>query len=205
MSESNTNEWIDIKKQFRTGLFASILITMFFQFLSYEPKNNIEPIQKIGVLENKPTFKEYHSKSHNYWIELKLINDKRIYEIRSPYYNFLKHEDFINEINSGDTILISEHNNNILSLSKNGKQYWDYEKAEVNNENSNRFLSLLFFPLIIICIIVLLLKKQPFLKLNNKVYKIRFDIIVLITFLITFIVLAENIPFQFIKNGQFMK
>jgi hypothetical protein len=209
MTEASNKEWLNIKKQFKIGLIFSIIIA-FLALLIFpaSQEKNLEKkfINEIKILSQNPFFAEYsHGKSGTeYLIELKFVNDDRNYEIGGIDYYFLQATDFKNEVKVGDTILISRYENAIHYLSKNGKQYLDFKRAESNRLNSTKFLGLLFIPMIFICLVVLLFKQPPTIKLRHKIYKIQLDIIVILVFIISFIILALNIPFIIIESGKFV-
>lgn len=209
MTKLINKDWINTKKKFKTGLVLSIIIVFSFLVWDGFKGKNIENklISEVKILSKNPTFEEEsHGKSGtNYYIELQFVNDNEKYKIDGVDYYFLKDKDFVNDIKSGDTISISKYENSIHYLSKNGKQYLDYKRAITNRINTITFLGLLFIPMIFICVIALFLKNQPTIQIRNKIYKVELDIIVIVTFIITFIILALNIPFTFIINGEFVK
>jgi hypothetical protein len=203
------NEWLETKKQFRTGLIASSIIA--FAILVW-PGNKIDTSQKnfiseTVILHSKPVFdKEYHGKSiTEYFVKLNFVGDNQEYRITGIDYNLLRHEDFM-QINAGDTLEIARTSNKIHCLSKNGFNYLNYTKAETNRGLSIYFLGYLFIPMIPICLIVQFLKKRPYYTFNNKSYEVPFDIISFLIFITTIIVLIYKMPyFQIITNGEFYK
>ena len=129
------NEWLETKKQFRTGLIASSIIV--FASLIW-PGNKIDTsqenfISETVILQSKPFFdKESHGKSGTeYFVKLNFVGDKREYRITGIDYNFIRYKDFI-QISSGDTLEIARTSNEIHCLSKNGFNYLNYAKAETN-------------------------------------------------------------------------
>ena len=159
-----------------------------------------------NVIETKPLFKkEKHGKNTKYLVEIHFKNNKITYEISGIDYNYLKNEEFKKEINIGDTVTISRFGNEIKSISKNGKEYLDYSTAEENRKNTNKFLGLLFIPIFFLCFIPQFFERKPSIRIGNKNYEIQFDVIVIIVFIITFIILKLYIEFEFITNGEFIK
>lgn len=203
------NEWLKTKEQFRTGLVVSSIIV--FALLIW-PGNKIDTsqvefIKERVILDSKPIFdEESHGKSGTeYFVKLSFKDYKQEFRITGIDYNFLKKEEFL-KINSGDTLKIGRTSNEIHTLEKNGFDYLNYTKAETNRGLSIYFLGYLFIPMIPICLIVQFLKKRPYYKFNNKSYEVPFDVITIMTFIITMIVLFCTMPnFQIISNGEFYK
>lgn len=203
------NEWSETKKKFRIGLVISSLIVFV---LLIRPGNKIDTstekfINEIVILDSKPIFDtETHGKSGtDYFVKLKFKNDDQEYRITGIDYNFLRYEDFL-KINPGDTLEISRTSNNIHSLIKDDVDYLNYTKAETNRGLSIYFLGYLFIPMIPICLIVQFIKKRPHYTFNNKSYEVPFDIITILVFITTMIVLSYIMPeFQVIENGKFYK
>jgi hypothetical protein len=203
------NEWLETKKQFRAGLIASSIVV--FASLIW-PGNKIDTshedfIRETVILQSKPFFdQESHGKSGTeHFVKLNFVGNKREYRITGIDYNFLRYEDFI-QINSGDTLEIARTSNEIHCLTKNGFDYLNYTKAETNRGLVVYFIAYLFIPNIPLCIIVQFFKKRPYYKFNNKSYAIPFDIIAIIIFITTMIILCLSMPdFQVITNGEFYK
>jgi hypothetical protein len=203
------NEWLETKKQFRTGLVASSIIV--FALLIW-PGNNIDTsqvefIKETVILESKPIFdEERHGKSGTeYFVKLHFKDYNENFRITGIDYNFLKYKEFL-KINSGDTLEIARTSNEIHSLVKNGFDYLNYTKAETNRGLSIYFLGYLFIPMIPICLIVQFLKKRPYYTFNNKSYEVPFDIITILVLVTTIIILLYIMPeFQVISNGEFYK
>ncbi len=207
MADFWEEDWKKTKKKFIVGIiFSSIMIIIFLLW----PKSKITEKDFIKeqnkIVELKPIFKEEsHGKNTKYLVEIHFKDDGTLYEISGIEFNFLKNEEFENEINIGDTVSITRFENEIMSISKNGKDYLNYRKAENNRLKTNKFLGLLFIPIFIICFIPLFFKRKPSIKILNKEYEIQFDAIIIIVFIITFIILKLNIEFEFITNGEFIK
>ena len=203
------NEWIEIKKQFKTGLIVSSIIV--FALLIW-PGNKIDTsevefIKETVILDSKPIFdEERHGKSGTeYFVKLNFKDYNNEFRITGIDYNFLKYEDFL-KINSGDTLEIARTSNKIHSLVKNGVDYLNYAKAETNRGLNIYFLGYLFIPIIPLCLIVQFFKKRPHYTFNNKSYEIPFDIITILIFITTIIILLCTMPnFQVITNGEFYK
>ena len=203
------NEWLETKKQFRTGLIVSSIIV--FALLVW-PGNKIDTsqvefIKETVILDSKPIFdEERHGKSGTeYFVKLNFEGYNQEFRITGIDYNFLKYEDFL-KISSGDTLEIGRTSNEIHSLVKNGVDYLNYTKAETNRGLSIYFLGYLFIPMIPICLTVQFFKKRPSYTFNNKSYEVPFDIITIITFIATIIILLFIMPeFQVISNGEFYK
>ena len=203
------NEWLETKKQYKTGLIVSSIIV--FAFLVW-PGNKINTsqenfIKETVILDSIPIFdEESHGKSGtDYFVKLKFKGDNNEYRISGIDYNFLLHKEF-SKINVGDTLKISRTSNNIHSIIKNEFDYLNYEKAETNRGLVIYFLGYLFIPMIPICFFIQFLKKRPHYIFNNHSRPIPLAIITLIIFLITLIVLLYTMPkFQFVSNGEFYK
>lgn len=209
MNKPTNNYWNEIKKQYRMGLFFSLIIIFaFLVYPGYKGKNiENDLITEVKILAKKPAFEKISrgKSGSKYFVELQFVKNIEKYKIEGVDYPFLKNEDFVNEVKSGDTISISRNIKSIYYLSKNGKQYLNHKKAELNRENTNYFFGLLFIPMALISIFALILREQPTIKLKEKIYIVQLDVITIIIFIITFIILAENIPFTFIINGEFVK
>jgi hypothetical protein len=198
------NEWLEIKKQFRTGLIASSIIV--FALLIW-PGNKIDTSQEnfiteTVILQSKPFFdEEHHGKSGiEYFVKLNFVGDNREFRITGIDYNFLRYEDFI-QINSGDTLEIARTSNEIHCLSKNGFNYLNHTKAETNRGLVIYFIGFLFMPIIPLCIIVQFFEKRPYYRFNNKSHAIPLDIITIIILITKMIILCFNMPdFQVITN-----
>ena len=207
MADFWEEDWKKIKKQFIDGIiFSSIMIIIFLLW----PKSKITEKDFIKeqnkIIELKPIFKEEnHGKNIKFLAEVHFQDDKTTYEISGNEFNFLKNEEFENEINIGDTVSIMRFENEIKSISKNGKDYLNYWKAVNNRQKTNTFLGLLFIPIFFICFIPLFFKKKPSIKIMGREYEIQFNIIIIIVFIVTFIILKLNIEFEFITNGEFIK
>jgi hypothetical protein len=169
--------------------------------------SQVEFIKETVILDSKPIFdEERHGKSGTeYFVKLNFKGYNQEFRITGIDYNFLKYEDFL-KISSGDTLEIGRTSNEIHSLVKNGVDYLNYTKAETNRGLSIYFLGYLFIPMIPICLIVQFFKKRPSYTFNNKSYEVPFDIITIITFISTIIILLFIMPeFQVISNGKFYK
>lgn len=203
------NEWLETKKQFRTGLLASTIIV--FALLIW-PGNKIDTsednfIKEIVILDSIPIFdKEFHSKSStDYFVKLKFKGDNTEYRINGIDYNYLKKEDF-SQITVGDTLKISRTSNNIHSIIKNDFDYLNHKKAETNRGLVIYFIGFLFIPMIPICLFIQFLKKRPYYTFNNQSHPIPLDIITIIILFITLIILIYTMPyFEIIGNGKFYK
>jgi len=203
------NEWLETKKQFRAGLIASSIIV--FALLIW-PGNKIDIsqedfIKETVILDSKPSFdEERNGKSGTeYFVKLNFKDYSQEFRITGIDYNFLKYEDFL-KINQGDTLEIARTSNEIHSLVKNGVDYLNYTKAETNRGLSIFFVGYLFIPMIPLCIIVQFFKKRPHYRFNNKSHAIPFDIIAIVIFITTIIVLCYIMPdFQVITSGEFYK
>lgn len=200
------DEWLETKKQFRTGLIVSSLIV--FASLIF-PGNKINTsqenfVKETVILSTNPVFDhENHGKTTHYFVKLNFKGDNREYRIESIDYNFLRYNNFIQNIKSGDTLDISRSLTKIHSLSKNNYDYLDFAKAETNRGLVIYFFGYLFIPMIPICIIVQFFKKRPYYTFNSKRYPIPFDIITIFIFIITIITLVCYMPeFQIIENGK---
>ena len=201
---------MDIKKQFRSCLI--VLPIIVFALLIY-PGNKIDTseenfIKEKRILRDKPSFKEIsHGKSSTeYLVILHFAGDNIDYKIGGIDYNFLKNDEFIKNIKSGDTILISRYYKSIHFLSEKDVEYLNYVKAETNRGLSIYFIAYLLIPLIFICAIVQFFQKAPSFVIRNKLYKVRFDIITIIVFILNIIFLTMLLPpFQIIQSGKFVK
>ena len=203
------NEWLDTKKQFRTGLIVSTIIV--FALLIW-PGNKIDTsqsefIKETVILDSKPIFdEESHGKSGTeYFVKLKFKGYSHEYRITGIDYNFLKYEKFL-KINAGDTLEIGRTSNEIHSLVKSDFDYLNYAKAETNRGLGIYFLGYLFIPMIPICLIVQFFKNRPYYRVNNKSYEVPFDTITIVVFITTIFVLISVMPyFQIVTNGEFIK
>lgn len=203
------NEWLETKKQFRTGLMISLIIV--FALLIW-PGNKIDTsqvefIKETVIVDSKPFFdEEHHGKSGTeYFVILNFKGYNQEFRITGIDYNFLKYDEFV-KINSGDTLEIGRTSNEIHTLKKNGIDYLNYTKAETNRGLSIYFIGYLFIPMIPICLIVQFFKKRPYYRFNNKSYEVPFDVITFLTFITTIIILLLKMPeFQIISNGEFYK
>ncbi len=201
------NEWSETKKSYRTGLIVSSFISFL---LLIWPGNKIDISQKnfikeTVILATNPIFdEEYHGKSSTeFYVKMLFKGDSQEYKITGIDYNFLKYDEFL-KIKAGDTLTIARTNNKIHSLVKNGFDFLNYSKAETNRGLNISFLGYLFLPMIAICLIVLSLKNRPYFRFNNKLHEVPLEIITLILFILTIIVLIIVMPkFIMITNGQF--
>ncbi|WP_431243359.1 hypothetical protein ACQ9BO_01415 [Flavobacterium sp. P21] len=200
------DEWLETKKQFRTGLIVSSIIV--FASLIF-PRNKINTsqenfVKETVILSTNPVFDhENHGKTRRYFVKLNFKGDNREYRIESIDYNFLHYNNFIHNIKSGDTLDISRSFTKIHSLSKNNYDYLNFAKAETNRGLVINFFGYLFIPMILICIIVQFFKKRPYYTFNDKRYPLPFDIITIVIFITTIIILVCYMPdFQIIENGK---
>jgi len=209
MTDFLDENWKKTKKKFISGILFSafiIFITIFFQSLKGEISEKDFVKEDHKIIETKPIFKvDYYAETSDYYVEIHFKNEKKKYIITGNEYNYLKKEEFENEINAGDTVSIFRFDNEIISISKKGKDYLNYLKSTENRKNTDIFIVLLFTPILFICIITQFFKRKPTIKINNKAYEIKFDSILIITFIITFIILKLNIDFEFIVDGNFNK
>lgn len=202
-------DWLHTKKEFRTGLFASLLIS--FLLLIF-PGNRINTSQEnflkqTVVLDSMPVFTtESHGKSGTeYFVKLRFKGDRREFRITHKDYNFLDHEAFSN-ITAGDTIQISRNDKNIHSFVKNNYDYLNYTKAETNRGLTIYFLGFLFLPMIPYCLLIQFFKKRPSFIYNGETKFISFPYITISLFVITAIVLIANMPdFIMVSSGEFYK
>jgi len=125
-----TKSWNEIKKQFKigTGIFSFFVIFSFIMSPEYVQKD-LSPMNVI--LSKKPIFKETHSKGTNYWAELYFEGKQNKYEINGSDYKYLKYKQFKDSIRVGDRLTVYTKDDNILSLSKNGFEYMDFDKAQL--------------------------------------------------------------------------
>lgn len=206
MTKQIDSDWHKIRDQFKTGLLGSLIIcfiTLIYPGFETKP---IKFITEKKILKEKPKFKkERNGKNVSYYIDFVFKDTNKKLQIGSVDYNYLDYKKFKTDINAGDTVIIKRHNKYISYFSKNNFEYLNYEKAEPNRRNSVLALGLLFLPFIPICFVVILLKKHPTYRFNNKSHKIKFPWIVISILIITYLILKSLIPFEIVTNGKFME
>lgn len=207
MTDFAKEDWKKTKKQFVVGIIlSSIIITIFLLWPESKITKNDFVEERNNVIETKPLFKkERYGKSTKYLVEVHFKNNRITYEISGIDYNYLRNEDFEKDINIGDTVSIYRFKNEIKSISKNGEEYLDYPRAEENRTNTNKFVGLLFMPIFFLCFVPQFFERKPSIRIGDKNYEIQFEIIAIIVFIITFLILKFNIEFEFITNGEFIK
>lgn len=194
--------WNEKKKTFRIGTFVFLFFIAFTFFQTPEYEKNDLTYKTIKLNENPEFVKNCGGKSGcNYSLELNpKTTNLKVFAID---YKYLKHRQFKRNIRIGDIIKIGVIENIVLSLSKDGIEYLQFEKAQFHKQRNRLFSRYLFSTGFVLCLIPLLFNEQPKIKSDGIENDIEFGWILGIGLVICFLILISTIGLNFISGGEF--
>lgn len=161
--------------------FSAIAFLIFFFTTNKISFEKLEFKDKL-ILEKDPEYISEYGRTNSFYINLKFINNDRIYEINGENYQHVNHERFKKEIKASDTVSIYHSGNTIYIIEKNNYKYCNLDKTNKHIFNSRLFLITISIISMIIFIIPSLLKRKPKIR-----FLLLWAIIIAITILIMFI------------------
>jgi hypothetical protein len=194
--------WIEKKKTFRIGTFVFLFFVVFtfFQTPEYEKENLT---YKIIKLNEEPEFIKNCTGKGGCHYSLELNPKTTNLKVFAIDYKYLKHRQFKRNIRIGDAIKIGMIDNIVLTLSKDGIEYLQFEKAQFHKQRNRLFSRYLFSTGFVLCILPLLFNKQPKIKSDGIESEIEFGWILGIGLIICFLILISTIGLNFISGGEF--
>lgn len=197
--------WEKTKHSFKVGscLFLFFIGFTFIMTPEYDKK---ELTYSTIKLQEKPKFtKNCRGKGGcSYSLEINPKTTKL--KLNGIDYKYLKHRLFNKEVKLGDILKLGTMGNKILTLSKNGFEYLQFENAQYHKKKNRLFSRYLFSTGLVLCIIPLFFEKQPKIKWEEDIYfKVGFGWILALGLIASFIILVSTIGINFISGDEFVK
>jgi len=194
--------WKEKKKTFKIGTFVFLFFMVFtvIQTPEYEKKNLT---YKTIELNEKPKFRKNCNGKGSCSYSLELNPKTTNFNISAIDYKYLKHRQFKRNIKIGDKLKIGVIDEIVLTLSKNGTEYLQFDKAQFHKQRNRLFSRYLFSTGFILCLIPLLFNKQPKIKSDGVETEINFGLIIGIGLVLCVLILISTIGLNFISGGEF--
>ncbi|WP_179319330.1 hypothetical protein [Winogradskyella helgolandensis] len=194
--------WQEKKKTFKIGTFAFLflIVITFIQTPEYEKENLT---YKTIELNEEPEFRKNCNGRGSCSYSLELNPKTTDFNISGIDYKYLKHRQFKRNIKIGDKLTIGVIDDIILTLSKNGTEYLQFNKAQFHKQRNRLFSRYLFSTGFMLCLIPLLFNKQPKIKSDGIESEINFGWILGVGLAICLLILISTIGLNFISGGEF--
>ena len=195
--------WKEKKNTFSkvTFVFLFFVIITFIAAPEYEKE---ELTYMTIVLNEKPEFKKRCTGRGGckYWLELNAKSTNlKVFAID---YKYLKHQQFKGNIKTGDKLRIGVIDEIILTLSKDGIEYLQFEKAQFHKQRNGLFSRYLFSTGFVLSIIPLFFNEQPRIKLGGIESEIPFGWVLGIGLVVCYLILITTIGSNFISGEEFV-
>jgi hypothetical protein len=192
------------KKEYRLlSIFSSVLllISLFVVF-----KNLTKDFDNSTlILSENPEFKIHKKiKTTSYWIELKFKNVKDVYKISGTEYKYVNKDEFTKELLKGDKIEILHSENQIYKLTKDNKEYLNYDLARKHDLKTKLIVGLLYIFVIIFSIWVYSLNDIPKIRFSEKIITLNIDYVFFVLLILLLFILEITIDLNYFFNKEFM-
>lgn len=164
MSSNTTKTWKEKQQRYKIGavLFFIFLILIFVP-LGSGSSNELAELKNRTV--ESIEYRSYGSKPTKKEIRVKFLGTMGKFCVSGSDYDTFNHSDFKKEVKKGDKISIKIRKGSrdyiARSLSKNGKEYFNFRASEdVRGRNRIRMIILTGYGFIF-CLIPLFIEKQP--------------------------------------------
>lgn len=195
----------DWNKQQRNFKIGSLVFLLFIAltFISTPEYKKEDLSYKTITLSADPEFKVHCRKgSCSYWLELS--SEDGGYEVNGIDYKYLIHERFKLAVKKGNKVRIGYVGSNVISLSKMGFDFLQFEKAQYHKQQNRLFSRCLFSAGFLLCIFPLFFKETPRLKWDEGVYyKIKLSRVFIIGMILSLIIFTIAIGTNFISGDEF--
>lgn len=150
-------DWDKQQRNFKIGSLV-FMVFLVLTFLSTPEYQEEDLSYRTITLKAPPEFKENCRKSCSYW--LVLYTAAGTYEVTGIDYKYLLHERFKLAVKKGNQLRIGHIGNNVVSLSKMGFDFLQFEKAQYHKQQNRLFSRCLFSAGLLLCIFPLFFKKK---------------------------------------------
>ncbi len=192
------------KKEYRLlSIFASVLllISLFVVFKNL----NKDYDNSTVILSENPEFKIHKTiKTTSYWIELKFKNDEDVYKISETEYKYVNKNEFTKDLIKGDKIEILHSENQIYKLTKDNKEYLNYDLARKHDLKTKLIVGLLYIFVIAFSIWVYSLNKIPKINFGKKIIILNIDYVFFGLLILLLFLLEITIGLNYFFNKEFM-
>ena len=185
------------KRGYKEGVIICSLMLIIFYF-NHVMINKSELEVKSLVLSCNPEFKiTKGSKGSRYrYLELRFIEQQSTFKIDGFNYNFLRINEFQENIKQGDTLKIFYNSNKIYYFEKNNIGYMNFEKAQKYERDNYIIIQSLFLTGIIFCLIPLCFKKKPIFNIFNHRLEFNFNLLLITAITIVIALLYFTVGFE---------
>jgi hypothetical protein len=192
------------KKEYRLlSIFVSVLllISLFVVFKNL----NKDYDNSIVILSENPEFKIHKTiKTTSYWIELKFKNDKDVYKISETEYKYVNKNEFTKDLVKGEKIEILHSENQIYKLTKDNKEYLNYDLARKHDLKTKLIVGLLYIFVIAFSIWVYSLNEMPKINFGEKTIILNIDYVFFGLLILLLLILEITIGLNYFFNKEFM-
>ena len=195
--------WKEKKKLFGAGLLVFLCFIGFTYIQTPEYEKQDLTYQTL-VLRESPKFIKEHAPRGSVSYSLELNPRRTSLVVKAIDYKYLKHRSFKQEVKKGDTLKIGIIDNIILTMSKDGKEYLQFDRAQYHKQQNRIFSRYLFSTGFILCLLPLLFREHPKFKVDGEIYKFDFAWLFGLGMITCLLILCFTIGYNFVSGAEFI-